>query len=269
MTTRLNLAFGLWTIMTIASCFGRTVRGGLVPRRHLSFISPLQSLETVGVQQKWSRTDSIPWSAPTTIRHSLSFANAPKRRQSSLAASSIPLQEGDYVNISVNGENQQGIIKEVRGSGWYAVQVAGSDESVKVRGKQLSLVTTPEITDTVLSEDATFSDVVVPPPTIVDIDAALQSMSTDPVENKRDVEYLQQCAHHATFQQWIMFTDLHCSPSTLDTCLQVLQKVHDEAVQRKREFCFWETFGIIVPPFVSIYSMPSCKNCENGKFRAS
>ena len=39
-----------------------------------------------------------------------------------------------------------------------------------------------------------------------------------------------------------MFTDLHCAPSTIDTCLQVLQRVHAEAVARQAGVLFLGDF---------------------------
>jgi DNA repair exonuclease SbcCD nuclease subunit len=39
-----------------------------------------------------------------------------------------------------------------------------------------------------------------------------------------------------------MFTDLHCAPSTIDTCLQVLQRVHAEAVARNAGVLFLGDF---------------------------
>jgi len=152
------------------------------------------------------------------------------------------------VNVSLNGETIQGTIKEVRGSGWFAVQVSGNDSRIiKVRGKQLSLITTTEAPNIAnISSDGSIlnevTPVPVPPPTIIHIDAALQSIQNDPIQNKRDLQYLQQCAHHATIKQWVMFTDLHCAPSTLDTCLQVLQKVHEEAVMRNAGILFLGDF---------------------------
>ena len=161
----------------------------------------------------------------------------PRARLSSLASLAVPLQEGDAVHVSVNGDTVQGIVQQVRGAGWYAVQVmsSGNDSSIiKVRGKQLTLATPDPLNN---SSETLFNDlrnditVTVPPPTILDIDEALQSMPTDPVKHTRDLQYLQTCAHHASIRQWVMFTDLHCAPSTLDTCLQVLQKVHSEAMK--------------------------------------
>lgn len=73
-----------------------------------------------------------------------------------------------------------------------------------------------------------------PPPTLYNLDAALLEVcnSSDPVQNPLDRDYLAQVEHHAMFDRWVVFTDLHCSRATLDTCLQVLDMVHQMAVKR-------------------------------------
>ncbi len=48
-------------------------------------------------------------------------------------------------------------------------------------------------------------------------------------------------------QRWVMFSDLHVSVRTLDTCISVLQKVKKEATSRKA--------GIL---FLGEYIMPDC-----------
>jgi predicted MPP superfamily phosphohydrolase len=39
-----------------------------------------------------------------------------------------------------------------------------------------------------------------------------------------------------------MLTDLHCAPSTIDTCLQVLQRIHAQAVARNAGALFLGDF---------------------------
>lgn len=250
MTRRHLLAF-VWT-MAALSCLCRAVSGGRqgtknIFKRPTAFISPFHSRSFGSYRQG---------RMVTPIIYDASFSR--RRLRSSLAASSLTFHRGDNVQVSVNGERVQGVIQEVRGSGWYAVKVMSSSDKnnnnntgtvIKVRGKQLSLATTiPQGTNKAeplvinASMDSSEPTIVVPPPTIIDIDAALASAKTDPVENKRDLEYLQQCAHHASVQKWVMFTDLHCSPSTLDTCLQVLQKVHAEALERNAGILFLGDF---------------------------
>jgi hypothetical protein len=59
-------------------------------------------------------------------------------------------------------------------------------------------------------------------------DAAVQSLHDplDPLENKpMKTHYLKQVAHHMSYTKWVVFTDLHCAPSTLDTTLEVLDRL--------------------------------------------
>eukprot|EP00536_Pseudo-nitzschia_multiseries_P018207 jgi/Psemu1/321292/estExt_fgenesh1_pm.C_22560002 len=46
---------------------------------------------------------------------------------------------------------------------------------------------------------------------------------------------LRQAAHHSTYEKWVVFTDLHCSPATLDTCLEVLEIVHETAMKQSEK----------------------------------
>jgi DNA repair exonuclease SbcCD ATPase subunit/DNA repair exonuclease SbcCD nuclease subunit len=111
--------------------------------------------------------------------------------------------------------------------------------------------------------------VAPPPPTLINLDAAVdqalfrsantansreRSSSRSKSSNSKnagggdvvlmpsDVQLLQQVAHFRTFTRWVVFTDLHCAPSTLDTCLQVLNTVHDLAVQRNAAVLFLGDF---------------------------
>lgn len=155
--------------------------------------------------------------------------------------------------------------------GWYTVQVGA--ELVKCRGTQLTRATvdapsnTGETVTTATTKTSNASSEVKqtsptktvaaypfpqittsrdkpelpilapPPPTINDLDALLRQKDYDP-SVVRNSEYLEQVAYFSTFEQWVVFTDLHCSPGTLDTCLQVLDVVHAEAVERRAGIVF-------------------------------
>ena len=82
---------------------------------------------------------------------------------------------------------------------------------------------------------------IIVPPDIYNLDGALLQVENDnavdnlhlPSSNKiPNEQILRQVGHHATYEKWVVFSDLHCSPSTLDTCLEVLKIVHDTAVQQ-------------------------------------
>jgi len=94
-------------------------------------------------------------------------------------------------------------------------------------------------------------------PIIYDLDAGILQLEQDSVGNYAasdpvtEERILQQAAHHATYERWVVFTDLHCSPTTLDTCLKVLDTVHKTALQQ-REKCgvlflgdFWHHRGTL------------------------
>ena len=85
-------------------------------------------------------------------------------------------------------------------------------------------------------------------PTIVDLDTYFPNLqegtkSIDGTNNsiggavssRVEKEMLEQAAHHATYEHWLAFTDLHCSPSTLDTCLEVLNIVHQTALNHPEQ----------------------------------
>jgi DNA repair exonuclease SbcCD ATPase subunit/DNA repair exonuclease SbcCD nuclease subunit len=161
------------------------------------------------------------------------------------------------------------VLREDRGRGWWTVEtedgtqlkvrstqftkrVEGSKEanvwesSTSTRIRDYTASTTVASTeDAALPERhfsafSTPSDLVTvtpPPPMIHDVDAVLHAMEdgTDVVQDPAAQEYLQQVAHHANFcRQWVVFTDLHCSSSTLATSLQVLKAVHAAALARPR-----------------------------------
>ena len=161
---------------------------------------------------------------------------------------------GDQVFVQVNDELLDGVVKEARGRGWFDVQLKESDSTIKCRASQLlDCVPTASLAETVESFSAPNRSRPIinadsgigptyapPPPTIYDLDAALQEI--DQVSNELDRALLEQVKHHSTFEKWVVFTDLHCSPSTLDTCLEVLDKVHGLAIERNAGVLFLGDF---------------------------
>lgn len=174
----------------------------------------------------------------------------------------------------------QGVICDHRGSGWYSVQLgSGADKRiVKFRGTQLERYLSDEAKSQASMESSApfgnFDNVpfnisslpvmdvtnpvtktksilksgspgpAPPPPTIIDLDAAVRSMDDpfDPVENVAQRNYLQHVAHHSSFEQWVVFTDLHCSASTMDATIETLRTVHQHAVKRKAGILFLGDF---------------------------
>jgi Calcineurin-like phosphoesterase len=91
------------------------------------------------------------------------------------------------------------------------------------------------------SQDAPELPIVAPPPpTMIDLDELLRSAQG--ALSSLPPEYIHQLEHFATFRQWVVFTDLHCSSATLDTCRQVLEIVHAQAVQRNAGILFLGDF---------------------------
>lgn len=229
MTNGLALLLAITIMALLSSTHASRSFASALYRHPTAFVAPLSGCPRRG----WIDTTCTPYIHPTMTNDRLS---------PSLAT----LQEGDSVHVALNGKSTvQAVIKEVRGSGWYAVQVSSSNDMLKVRGKQLSLVVekSPGIVSSataVATQNETLPLIVPPTPTIVDIDVALASR--DPIQNKQHLQYLQQCAYHATKQTWVVFTDLHCAPSSLQTCLQVLDMVHCEAVQRNAGVLFLGDF---------------------------
>ena len=163
-----------------------------------------------------------------------------------------------------------GVIEEVRGSGWFSVRLKDSSEPQKFRGTQLKepgnqnqmssmqkdekdkqskditsflssglpqaqMQAPPPLTAQIDVEPKYSIDPSSPPPppTIVDLDAFLMENSADASEQHQSSELFQQLSHHSSITQWVVFTDLHCAPSSLKTSLQVLRTVHQLARERE------------------------------------
>jgi hypothetical protein len=170
-------------------------------------------------------------------------------------------EPGEKVLI-VNNDNDKsnglGIVKS-RAGGWYTVEQLGSDtgtskkspsvEIIKRRGKDLQKITsstrkqimnsTTDISHndtgdvTVLqssqvrsadADDEINRTSTYKVPHIIDLDAACSLSSTSSMQYNNI--NLEQCKHISqNYTRWIVFSDLHCCPSTLTSCIQVLRFV--------------------------------------------
>jgi DNA repair exonuclease SbcCD ATPase subunit/DNA repair exonuclease SbcCD nuclease subunit len=167
----------------------------------------------------------------------------------------------------------KGTIQEVRGSGWYSIQLQQSQDAPSIVRKFRASQIEPAVNGGVSNGSSNVSDISSspyttltqtaenlaasleseyslpppPPPTIIDLDATLDSC--DQVERDHDSAYLHQVAHHLSFTKWVVFTDLHCAPSSLDTSLKVLDHVHRVAVEEDAGILFlgdwWHHRGTI------------------------
>ena len=204
---------------------------------------------------------------PTTGNQRQSFITT------SPTALSARFHVGDVVNITKStnpGDSPllQGTIQEVK-RGWYAVQPIGDDNGnspINCRAAQLTLVEPGSIEGyslpkvNVLDTIPPFTDITTAAPasgsvtsTIYDLDALLTKLNNDPsysLSPEQDPhQVIPQIQHFSTFDKWVIFTDLHCAPSSLDTCLKVLERVHELAVQHNAGVLFlgdfWHTRGTL------------------------
>jgi DNA repair exonuclease SbcCD nuclease subunit len=143
-----------------------------------------------------------------------------------------------------------GVIEQKRG-GWYTLRMRDSSW-MKRRGSQLqrSKVARPinggsqrdsRGTDSLGNAESSLATSA----NIVDLDAILRSMHQkhsarithdgqqySTTKNQTTLETLHQVTScHSQYNRWLIFSDLHVMPSTLSTCLQVLDTVHKTAVQ--------------------------------------
>lgn len=210
------------------------------------------------VTMKWVRPSSLSF-IPSIIAE----------RKSSRLLSSFNV--GDYVRIIDDESPRKGVIDQVRGSGWYTIQVIDSNKEAmqkKVRASQITLISknidnsmnSSSIESVLEKIDNEISSIkspktgnssnseldmigkenkeLPPLPVIDDLDA----LCANPIQNPTEASYLSQVQHHLSFSKWILFTDLHCSRTTLSTCIKVLNFVHQKAVEHNAGVLFLGDF---------------------------
>jgi len=160
------------------------------------------------------------------------------------ATSKHQYEIGDKVLLINNDDGasyQSGIIEQKKG-GWYTICIEGnSNNRVKRRASQLiqkrdtSVVN--EDSSTLSSDDITSSsteemETSLPPVDIIDLDSILQHPKHES-NSTVSTETIQQITNiHTHYKQWILFSDLHVMPSTISTCLKVLNYIHNIAIQQ-------------------------------------
>lgn len=169
------------------------------------------------------------------------------RRPSPLWASRFHI--GDTVLVSAsNGRGEDddsllGRIDDVRGSGWYLVSLMNRQqdeiiESIKCRSTQLRMVEqSPMFGDDSIGSRSNANARTpepLPIPPIQNFDTLLQAH--EPSQSHEELFRQLELFEH--YHQWVAFTDLHCATATVETCKQVLQKVHFEASQRDAGILF-------------------------------
>ena len=165
-------------------------------------------------------------------------------------------QIGDKVLIINNEDgasNQSGIIEQKKG-GWYTIYIDdNSNNRVKRRASQLiqkrdtsdgdrNDIRKKSIDSSSLSSENNSNseelETILPPVDIIDLDSILQHTSTNQESSNSTIpsyETIQQITKiHTQYKQWILFSDLHVMPSTISTCLKVLNYIHNIALQQSQ-----------------------------------
>lgn len=126
--------------------------------------------------------------------------------------------------------NNFGIILEKRNHGWWRIQCAKSNEVISLRKKDFIV-------------DGSSSD------------AEVQKIISNPVLVDKEIlpqielPTIKPPASHVATKQWIIFSDLHVKAQSIDTCEEVLEKVHEAAVSRGAGIIFlgdfWHVRGAV------------------------
>ena len=157
-------------------------------------------------------------------------------------------------NSTASSSCQTGIIEEIRGGGWYTLRLCNDLIRVKRRGSQLKKEF-EKLPDRNISHQQMGDP--LPKVQILDLDAVLQyedSQNSIPIEDtivqsenktiiKADNDTIQQIKScHTKCNRWIIFSDLHVMPTTLSTCIKVLDFVHATAVDKQAGILFLGDF---------------------------
>jgi DNA repair exonuclease SbcCD ATPase subunit len=157
---------------------------------------------------------------------------------------SAGLKEGAEVAFLTGG---RGFLVEKSKGGWWRVAVNQTDGGttdpliVKVRASSFRLVEdakTKEPQQTTTDPVATSA--------LSPIEAALSGLLEQDESFSRPAPYvlpfLEAPARHAATNKWVIFSDLHVKGSSIECCIEVLDKVHDAAVQRNAGVIFLGDF---------------------------
>lgn len=136
----------------------------------------------------------------------------------------MAVQEGDKVVLP---DGRVGLVCERAKNGWCTVDIGESHERIKLRSNTLKPVLQPH---------QPFGQ--------------QQSQQRQPQQTQQ-LTYLSQCPPlHEKMQKWIGFSDLHVHSRTIDTCLQVLDTVHETALQNNAGVLFlgdwWHVRGSLL-----------------------
>ncbi|KAL7444717.1 hypothetical protein ACHAXM_010925 [Skeletonema potamos] len=174
-------------------------------------------------------------------------------------------QVGDAVIVNdVDGTDQFGRVHDKK-SGWYTIRLDRDSTLIKRRGSQMEYNSDSDATVTSITNAIApkinrqwKGEMDLPAqPTILDLDSILQSIkhqTSDAVDINSIIhntspnatiaeETIQQITNcHSHYTKWLIFSDLHVMPSTLKTCLQVLDTIHTAALERQAGIIFLGDF---------------------------
>lgn len=200
------------------------------------------------------------------------------RRRLSSSYKATMFDFGDVVEF--NDSETSDIVGKVidKRGGWYSIEVATNQNTkeeseittkiYKRRGKQLKRkqeVTPLQTFDQKNAEHNAkesspegFKKSLAPPPTMVDLDSLLLSnIDSDISLNSSSTALIAQAQYISShFHKWVMFTDLHCSPSTLSTTLNILDTIHETAIRQPNTGVlflgdFWHHRGSLPIPILN------------------
>ncbi len=153
----------------------------------------------------------------------------------------------------VDGTGQLGRVQDKK-SGWYTIRLDRDATVIKRRGSQMEYNSDSIGTSSRQSKKEIASP---PPPTILDLDSILQSIEQTPNDvididsivhdtspnatiTEETIQQITNC--HSHYTKWLIFSDLHVMPTTLSTCLEVLDTIHTAAVERQAGILFLGDF---------------------------
>ncbi|KAL7529811.1 hypothetical protein ACHAXR_003170 [Thalassiosira sp. AJA248-18] len=193
---------------------------------------------------------------------------APHRRPSTdvLWASPPPqFEEGEEVVVTDDDDGAThniGVV-EMKKGGWYTICLKRDSSRVKRRGSQLQQTksgsndtSSTTYTTTHLNSEGDGKQSLTTPVNILDLDCILRSIQQNYPEHSLTHNKLNTTNHksispdtidqitncHSQYSQWIIFSDLHVMPSTLSTCLEILDTVHNTACRANAGILFLGDF---------------------------
>ncbi|KAL7493637.1 hypothetical protein ACHAWT_004645 [Skeletonema menzelii] len=236
----------------------------MLKQRHFLLL-PLMLLLLIPRSYQFATKCNHIWSSSISRRHRPHQPAVPSTSRCTHTLSwALPqFQIGDTVIVNdVDGTDQLGRVQDKR-SGWYTIRLDRDATVVKRRGSQIEYNSDSDRIATLANTrkiNRPSKEEIVSPhlPIILDLDSILQSIKQTATDDDIDInsiihntsqnatitnESIQQITNcHSHYTKWLIFSDLHVMPTTLKTCLQVLDTVHNAAVERQAGILFLGDF---------------------------